>query len=112
MDNNNNKIKYNFELPEWILKKESFTVGELICAYFEQIILLHFQYDNIYHTKIIPFPFQNKLDEIIENSKRIINFIDNISDKNKFFSELDFNCIKNIILNDKNINEEIEKKIK
>ena len=110
MDNNNNKIKYNFELPEWILKKEIFTVGELICAYFEQIILLHFQYDNIYHTKIIPFPFQNKLDEIIENSKRIINFIDNISDKNKFFSELDFNCIKDIILNDKNINEEIEKR--
>ena len=57
--NNFNKSIYNFELPEWILKKESFTVPELFCAYFEQIILLHFQYNNLFHTKIIPFPFQN-----------------------------------------------------
>ena len=108
--NNFNKSIYNFELPEWILKKESFTVPELFCAYFEQIILLHFQYNNLFHTKIIPFPFQNKLDEILDNANKIITFIDNISEKNKLFSELNFKSISQKIKDDKNIKEEIDKR--
>ena len=109
-ENNNNKIIYNFELPKWIINKESFTVDELLCAYFEQIILLHFQYDTLYHTKIIPFPFENKLDELLEQSKKIINFIENTNEKDKLFSELNFQSIYEGFKNDNNINEIINKR--
>ena len=107
---NFNKTTYNFELPQWILRKESFTVPELFCAYFEQIILLHFQYDNLFHTKIIPFPFQNKLDEILDNANKIITFFENITEKNKFFSELNFLLISKKIKDDKTIKEVIDKR--
>ncbi len=108
--NNFNKTIYNFELPQWILRKECFTVPELFCAYFEQIILLHFQYDNLFHTKIIPFPFQNKLDEILDNENKIITFIENITEKNKLFSELNFTSISKKIKDDKYIKEVIDKR--
>ena len=89
---------------------ESFTVAELLCAYFEQIILLHFQYDSLYHTKIIPFPFENKLDEMLEQSKKILNFIENTNEKDKLFSKLNFESLYENFKNDNNINEIINKR--
>ena len=109
-NNHNNKIIYNFELPKWIINMESFSVDELLCAYFEQIILLHFQYDSLYHTKIIPFPFENKLDELLEQSKKIMNFIENTNEKDKLFSELNFQSLYEVFQNDNNINEIINKR--
>ena len=109
-ENENNKVIYNFELPKWIINMESFTVAELLCAYFEQIILLHFQYDSLYHTKIIPFPFENKLDEMLEQSKKILNFIENTNEKDKLFSKLNFESLYENFKNDNNINEIINKR--
>ena len=112
-DNNKtnfNKTIYNFELPQWFNKKETFSVSELICAYFEQIILLHYQYYVLYNIKIIPFPFQNKLDEILDNKQKILSFIENTLEKNKLFSELNFTCLSKLIDEDKNINETIIKR--
>ena len=108
--NNFNKTIYNFELPQWFNKKETFSVSELICAYFEQIILLHYQYYLLYNIKIIPFPFQNKLDEILDNKQKILSFIDNTLEKNKLFSELNFTSLSKLIDEDKNINETIIKR--
>ena len=77
VDNNNisgNKNFYNFKMPKWLNKE--FTFSELLCAYFEQCIIINFMYYKMYKEEI-SFLYFDKFDELIDNNKKLINFIKN-----------------------------------
>ena len=73
-----NKNYYNFKLPKW-LKKE-FTFSELLCAYFEQCLIINYMYYKMYKEEISILYF-DKFDELIDNNKKLIEFIKNSGDK-------------------------------
>ena len=73
-----NKNYYNFKMPKW-LKKE-FTFSELLCAYFEQCIIINYMYYKMYK-KEISLLYYDKFDELIDNNKKLIEFIKNSGDK-------------------------------
>ena len=80
-DNNNTtstKNYFNFKMPKW-LKKE-FTFSELLCAYMEQSIIINFMYYKMYKTEISMLYYE-KFDELIEDNKKLIEFIKNSGDK-------------------------------
>ena len=77
VDNNNttgSKNFYNFKMPKWLNKE--FTFSELLCAYFEQCIIINFMYYKMYMEEI-SFLYFDKFDELIDNNKKLINFIKN-----------------------------------
>ena len=100
----NDKYFYNFNLPKWFQSKNFFTLSELICCYFEQIILINYQYFKDNKTEII-FPYDSDFNDFIENNKKIYEFINKI----KIFKQIDFKKIENEIKSSKKINEEINK---
>ena len=73
-----NKNYYNFKMPKW-LKKE-FTFSELLCAYFEQCIIINYMYFKMYKEEI-SLLYYDKFDELIDNNKKLIEFIKNSGDK-------------------------------
>ena len=73
-----NKNYYNFKMPKW-LKKE-FTFSELLCAYFEQCIIINYMYYKM-HKEEISLLYYDKFDELIDNNKKLIEFIKNSGDK-------------------------------
>ena len=73
-----NKNYYNFKMPKW-LKKE-FTFSELLCAYFEQCIIINYMYYKMYKEEI-SLLYYDKFDELIDNNKKLIEFIKNSGDK-------------------------------
>ena len=80
-NSNNNSTKknyYNFKLPKWL--KEEFTFSELFCAYMEQCITINFMYYKMYKSEISNLYF-DKFDELIENNKKLIEFIKNSGEK-------------------------------
>ena len=59
---NDNYKMYNFTFPDWLKKKESFTLFELLIGYIEQNIILNYEY-YLYTNRI----YENKLgDKIFE----------------------------------------------
>ena len=76
--NSSNKNFYNFKMPKW-LKKE-FTFSELLCAYFEQCIIINFMYYKMYKEEI-SILYYDKFDELIDNNKKLIEFIKNSGEK-------------------------------
>ena len=79
--NNNNSTKknyYNFRMPKWL--KEEFTFAELFCAYLEQSIIINYMYYKMYKSEI-SILYYDKFDELIDNSKKLVEFIKNSGDK-------------------------------
>ena len=70
--NATSKNYYNFKMPKW-LKKE-FTFAELLCAYFEQCIVVNFMYYKMYKQEI-SILYYDKFEELIDNNKKLIEFI-------------------------------------
>ena len=70
--NTTSKNYYNFKMPKW-LKKE-FTFSELLCAYFEQCIVVNFMYYKMYKQEI-SILYYDKFEELIDNNKKLIEFI-------------------------------------
>ena len=79
-DNSNKKNYYNFKMPKWLNKE--FTFPELLCAYFEQCIIINFMYYKMYKSEI-SFLYYEQFDELIDNNKKLIEFIKN-SGETKF----------------------------
>ena len=105
-----NNFFYNFNLPNWFLEKNNFTLSELICCYFEQIILLNFQHKILdENKKEIIFPYDSDFNDFIENNKNIYEFLDNSVDKIKIFKTINFKVIEDEIKSNK-IKEEIKKR--
>ena len=59
-------------MPKW-LKKE-FTFSELLCAYFEQCIVVNFMYYKMYKQEI-SILYYDKFEELIDNNKKLVEFI-------------------------------------
>ena len=72
------KYYYNACLSKWL--KNEFTLSELLCCYFEQCILINYEYHLLYK-KEIDFLYYDKLEELINNNEKLIEFIDNANEK-------------------------------
>ena len=104
-----NKTFYNFSLPKWL--KENFTLAELLTSYFEQIVILNYEYYTLYNKEFLPYPYKEKLNEVIDNYDRYCLFIQSYKDnKMKFFNQLNVRNIFDEIKLDENINNLIQKR--
>ena len=72
------KYYYNARLSKWL--NAEFTLSELLCCYFEQCILINYQYYLLYSEEI-DFLYYDKLEELINNSEKLIEFIGNANEK-------------------------------
>ena len=90
------------------MKKNNFTLSELICCYFEQIILLNYQHKFLYKKEII-FPYDSDFNDFIDSYNNIYEFLNNSVDRIKIFKAIDFKAIENEI-NSNKIKEEIKKR--
>ena len=89
-----NKQSKNFNLPKWVYKKYSFTFFQILVIFFEQHILLNYEYffytNRIYQTK-----YQEKMEELYDEINNKVNQINNeVFSIDKIFSE---NIIKDHI---------------
>lgn len=105
----NHKV-YNFPLPQWIKKKEKLSLVQIIAVYFEQIIMLNYEF-YYYNKKLYNLPCGNKLNDLLEKNLKLENFL--ISecgkDKKKFFDSLNFKDIQEGLYNDSEMEGEIKK---
>lgn len=89
---------YNFVFPHWSTTRLKFTVGQILIIYFEQIILLNYEY--YYYTKqIYPFPQNEIIKNIFDENEKIRKFLfeetsEEIKKKEIFFNVIDFNSIE------------------
>ena len=104
----NEKYFYNFNLPKWFQSKNFFTLSELICSYFEQIILINYQYEKNYNNNEIIFPYDSDFNNFIDNNQKIYESMNKIN----IFKQIDFKKIENEIKSNEKINEEINKRSK
>ena len=74
----NNKYYYNIKMPKWLEKQ--FTFHELIVAYFEQSLLINYQY-YLMNKEEINFMYYDQFDELISNIYLLRDFIKNSKDK-------------------------------
>ena len=105
---------YNFKLPNWL--KETFSLPELLCAFFEQSLLINYQYYLLYG-KEISILYYNKFDELLNNTTKLVEFIEKSKEKVEIFQNIKsenikkkFNenqYIKQIITDKKNIDDDI-----
>ena len=105
---------YNFKLPNWL--KETFSLPELLCAFFEQSLLINYQYYLLYG-KEISILYYNKFDELLNNTTKLVEFIEKSKEKVEIFQNIKsenikkkFNenqYIKQIIADKKNIDDDI-----
>ena len=108
------KMIYNFKLPKWL--GEKFTLPELLCAYFEQSILVNYQYYLSYNNEISNL-YYNQMDELLENiyklkeyiftNKDSVNIMENIKceEIKKIYSDNQY--IKKVINDKKSIDDDI-----
>lgn len=101
---------FNYSLPRWAIDKDRFSLAQLLAIFFEQKISLNYQYYQI-EQRIIPYPYDEKIDEILEMNSKIEVFLleESAGNKSKFFDNIDFNTISREIRNDKGIIEIITK---
>ena len=112
---NGNKNYYNFKIPKWL--EEQFSLAELLCAYFEQSILINYQYFLLYKQEI-SYLYYEQFDELLENMYKFKEFITNSKDNveiiqsakpeeiKKLFNENQY--IKKIVLEKKAIDDDIK----
>ena len=104
LSENGNKYCYNVSKPEWL--KSPFTLTELLCSYFEQSVLVSYEYFLMYNQEISGLYF-DKLDELIDNIFKLVSFIGNSNEKKvEIFESIHSNEIN------KNINNNIQEIIK
>ena len=72
------KYYYNISKAKWL--KSKFTLTELLCSYFEQSILVNYEYFSMYNQEISGI-YYNKLDEHINNIFKLVEFIGNMEEK-------------------------------
>ena len=97
---------FNYSLPKWAINKDRFSLAQLLAIFFEQTISLNYQYYQVEQC-IIPYPYDEKIDEILEMNSKIEVFLleESAGNKSKFFDNIDFNTISREIRNDKGIIE-------
>ena len=78
INKNCRKYYYNFKLPKWL--PENFTLPQLLCCYFEQCLLVNYQYYLLYKEEI-SFIYYDKFDELLENITKLVEFIGNANEK-------------------------------
>jgi hypothetical protein len=89
-------------LPKWL--KTNFTLAELLCCYFEQSILINYQYYLLYKQEI-SFLYYDKLEDLLDNIFKLVEFIGNANEKKvQIFQTLKEEEIKNIY-KDQNLRE-------
>ena len=106
---NGNKYYYNIKNSRWL--NSPFTLTELLCSYFEQNVLINYEYFLLYNQEITD-SFYNKLDEHIDNIFKIVEFIGNSNEKKvEIFQNVHQSEI-NKIINNNDIQEIVKKKRK
>ena len=104
---NGNKYCYNINNSKWL--ETPFTLAELLCSYFEQSILINYEYYLLYDKEISGL-YYDKLDEYIENIFKLVTFIGNSNEKKVEI----FQCIHsdeiNKIINERDIQNIINEK--
>ena len=89
---------YNFVLPPWTRNKEKFSLAQILAMYFEQTIMLNYEY--YYYTKnVYAFPQNEKITTIYDENDKMRKFLyeetaEDIKRKQIFFDLLDFNKIE------------------
>ena len=104
---NGNKYCYNVANSKWM--ETPFTLAELLCSYFEQNILVNYEYFLLYDQEISGL-YYRQLNEYIDNIFKLITFIGNSNEKKVEI----FKCINsdeiNKIINDEDIQSIINDK--
>ena len=102
---------FNYRLPQWIKKKRKFTVASILTIYFEQMILLNYEY--YYFTKkIYPLPCGEVINNILDQNLKLENFLlgECGTDKKKtFFDSINFRSIQDNLTEDNEVIEQIRK---
>ena len=65
---------YNFTFPNWMHNNNKLTIFEIIAGYFEQQILLHYEYF-YYSKKIYEYPYHQKIFDLYEENKKLLLFV-------------------------------------
>ena len=68
------KYYYNARLSNWL--NPEFSLAELLCSYFEQSILINYQYYILYEQEI-NFLYYDKLEDLLDNFYKLLDFIGN-----------------------------------
>lgn len=92
---------YNACMPKWL--DVEFSLPELLCSYFEQSILMNYQYFLLYKEEI-PFLYYDNLGELLDNIFKLKDFIGNSNEKkDEIFYSVNKEEIKKIIQNNQSI---------
>ena len=92
---------YNACMPKWL--DVEFSLPELLCSYFEQSILMNYQYFLLYKEEI-PFFYYDNLGEFLDNIFKLKDFIGNSNEKkDEIFYSVNKEEIKKIIQNNQSI---------
>ena len=92
---------YNACMPKWL--DVEFSLPELLCSYFEQSILMNYQYFLLYKEEI-PFFYYDNLGELLDNIFKLKDFIGNSNEKkDEIFYSVNKEEIKKIIQNNQSI---------
>ena len=97
---------YNYSIPKWAKEKEKFSLTQLLAMFFEQTISLNYQYYQL-EQDIIPYPYEKKVNELLEMNSKIEKYLleESAGNKISFFDSIDFNSISSEIRNNKKIIE-------
>ena len=101
------KMFYNFKLPKWLGDK--FTLPELLCAYFEQSILVNYQYYLSYNNEISNL-YYSQMDELLENIYKLKEFIFSNKDSVNIMENIKCEEIKKIYCDNQYIKKVINDK--
>ena len=94
---NGNKYYYNICNSKWL--NSHFTLTELLCSYFEQNVLINYEYFLLYNQEITDLVY-NRLDEHIDNIFKLVKFIGDSEEKKvEFFQSVHPDEINKIINN-------------
>ena len=108
---NNN---YNFVFPAW-MHNINLTIFELLTGYFEQQILLHYEYF-YYSKKIYEYSYSDKIVDLYNENKKLCSFVkENYStfynpdtEKKEFISRMEIREIVQFVRNNKSIKPKID----
>jgi len=92
---------YNACMPKWL--DVEFSLPELLCCYFEQSILMNYQYFLLYKEEI-PYLYYDNLGELLDNIFKLKDFIGNSNEKkDEIFFSVNKEEIRKIIQNNQSI---------
>ena len=105
---------YNFVFPSW-MHNINLTIFEIIAGYFEQQILLHYEYF-YYSKKIYEYSYSDKIVGLYNENKNLSIFVkENYStfdnpdtEKKEFISRMEIREIVQFVKNNKNIKPKID----